>query len=65
MYCEDAQIICPYCGEKSWLEIDPSEGMAQEFISDCEVCCRPISYVVNISSSGKVEAMGVKDDSVG
>jgi hypothetical protein len=33
-------ISCPFCGQNSALEIDTSVA-SQEFVTDCEVCCRP------------------------
>ncbi|MBD3297455.1 MAG: CPXCG motif-containing cysteine-rich protein [candidate division Zixibacteria bacterium] len=32
---------CAYCGEINDLFIDPSGGDHQEFIEDCQICCRP------------------------
>ncbi len=32
---------CPYCGESVSMLID-SSVQEQEYIEDCEVCCRPI-----------------------
>ncbi len=40
------QARCPYCGEAQRFEIDLSEGLPQEFVSDCAVCCRPIEVTV-------------------
>lgn len=37
---------CPYCGENQKLEIDLTEGLPQEYVSDCTVCCRPIEVSV-------------------
>ena len=34
--------ICPFCGQSFVLEIDPSIP-DQEIVSDCEICCRPLS----------------------
>ncbi|MEM7540913.1 MAG: CPXCG motif-containing cysteine-rich protein [Pseudomonadota bacterium] len=33
---------CPYCGERISMLLDLSIG-AQEYVEDCEVCCRPIN----------------------
>ncbi len=38
--------ICPYCWEKISMLLDPDLSN-QEYIEDCEVCCRPI--VINQS----------------
>jgi ribosomal protein S27E len=50
-------ITCPHCGEDFQLAFDPSEGSA-EFVTDCEVCCRPISVTVRIRN-GEVEELHV------
>lgn len=38
-------IACPYCGELIDVLIDSSEN-GQEYIEDCQVCCRPIIFSV-------------------
>ncbi|MAW07045.1 MAG: CPXCG motif-containing cysteine-rich protein [Halobacteriovoraceae bacterium] len=40
--------MCPYCGETISMSFERFSG-SQEYIEDCEVCCRPIcvSYEVN------------------
>lgn len=43
---------CPYCGEPQRIEIDLGEGMPQEFVWDCSVCCRPIAVSVIADGSG-------------
>jgi len=45
-------ITCPYCGESIELLIDCSISV-QEYIEDCEVCCRPISLSVSVDENGK------------
>ena len=34
-------VDCPWCGEAVELLIDPSGGDSQDYVEDCEVCCRP------------------------
>ncbi len=46
------QIDCPYCGESIDLLVDDSAG-DQQYIEDCQVCCRPI--VVTVTVEGGVE----------
>jgi hypothetical protein len=54
---------CPYCGERQSLEIDLTEGLPQEFISDCFVCCRPIQVTVTQGARGEpVVAVRSEDD---
>jgi len=38
-------ISCPYCGEIITVLIDCSIE-EQEYIEDCQVCCRPITFKV-------------------
>ncbi len=33
---------CPYCFERISMLLDLSEEGTQEYIEDCEVCCKPI-----------------------
>jgi len=47
MLLEDVEIQCPCCGELQWIEIDPSEGKAQRFILDCQVCCKSLDISAN------------------
>jgi len=44
-------IQCPYCGEVIEVFIDCSVP-EQEYIEDCQVCCRPISFNVTIDHEG-------------
>ena len=32
---------CAYCGEVNSTFVDPSQGTNQQYIEDCQVCCRP------------------------
>lgn len=36
---------CPYCGEPVEALLDLSGG-DQEYVEDCQVCCRPIIFVL-------------------
>ncbi|GJM04942.1 MAG: hypothetical protein DHS20C09_09330 [marine bacterium B5-7] len=45
-------ITCPYCGEKIELVIDCSIS-EQNYIEDCEVCCRPIILLVFVDERGE------------
>jgi len=37
----DAEAMCPHCGETVVIVLDPGGGACQEYVEDCEVCCRP------------------------
>src|SRR5438309_11143255 len=36
-----ATYICAVCGEEIETVVDESQGLHQEYIEDCAVCCRP------------------------
>jgi hypothetical protein len=41
-----SEFYCAYCGEVNVTFIDFSGGMQQNYIEDCQVCCRPnILYI--------------------
>ena len=42
---------CPYCGAEVELLLDAGGGAEQEYIEDCEVCCRP--WVVRVRWVGE------------
>jgi cysteine-rich CPXCG protein len=46
---------CPYCGELVHINLDPGSGAVQEYIEDCEVCCRPWKVVVRFQADGTAE----------
>lgn len=54
-----ADIHCPYCGEAITVFIDDSAG-DQQYIEDCQVCCRPIVIGVALEEDGspRVSARG-------
>jgi len=37
----EATVLCPYCGELNDIALDPGGGRHQEYVEDCQVCCRP------------------------
>ena len=47
-----AAVECPYCGEPGELQLDPWGGAVQEYVTDCEVCCRPWQVVVRHDAEG-------------
>jgi hypothetical protein len=36
-----ALVSCPCCGAEVEISLDPGGGSYQEYVEDCEVCCRP------------------------
>jgi hypothetical protein len=47
---EAAQVTCPYCGESVEISVDLSAGRRQNYIEDCQVCCRPWQVQVRVHS---------------
>ena len=48
----EAVVTCPYCGEENEIAVDPGSGAAQEYIEDCQVCCRPWRIIVAYDGAG-------------
>lgn len=42
----------PHCGETVTIILDLSGGPRQEYVEDCEVCCRPWTVRVRYDGSG-------------
>ena len=58
---EEAEITCPYCWEKIWIELDLSvEG--QEYIEDCQVCCRPIQIGYSVDQGALTNLLADRAD---
>jgi hypothetical protein len=47
----EVDISCPYCGETISIVVDGSIE-EQQYIEDCQVCCRPIVIVLSVSQTG-------------
>ena len=53
MMLEEITVDCPYCGEAFTALVDPSAG-EQQYLEDCEVCCRPIVFRTDIDDDGRL-----------
>ena len=47
----EVEVECPFCGETFTTHADPSEEH-QDYIEDCQICCRPIRFSVKCSDDG-------------
>ncbi len=47
-----AEVTCPHRGETATIVLDPGGGVRQEYIEDCEVCCRPWQVQVHYDGLG-------------
>ena len=36
-----AQIRCAHCAAPNAIVVDPANGDEQQYLEDCQVCCRP------------------------
>jgi transposase-like protein len=45
-------VYCPYCGEENVIAVDPGGGPVQQYVEDCQVCCRPWNLVVRFDAHG-------------
>jgi transcription elongation factor Elf1 len=60
-YLTDKPINCPYCGETIRVFIEPSD-MDQQYIEDCQVCCRPINFSVYENMNGDIDVNVFSED---
>lgn len=58
----EAVVSCPYCGEPNEIGLDPGGGEQQEYVEDCQVCCRPLRVVVRYSRDGSADVTVGADD---
>ena len=56
-----SNIDCPYCGESIEILIDTSIR-SQQYIEDCQVCCRPITLRVEIDAEGEPQVHASGED---
>lgn len=59
-----ARVACPYCGEDIELAIDPGGGAVQQYVEDCEVCCRPMNVTVTWDGEGAAHVEAASDEDV-
>ena len=59
---QENTISCPYCGEMITILVDGSVE-EQQYIEDCQVCCRPIDIRISVTANGscQVEARDEND----
>ena len=58
----EAQVRCPYCGEVNEIGLDPGGGAIQDYVEDCQVCCRPWRVLVSYHPDGGAEVMVEAED---
>jgi hypothetical protein len=58
----DAEVRCPYCGEINQLALDPGSGPNQDYVEDCQVCCRPWRVCVQYDGNGDAQVTLVPEN---
>ena len=58
----DGVVVCPYCGEVNEVALDPGSGAQQEYIEDCQVCCRPWRVIVAYDDAGSAQVFAEPAD---
>lgn len=58
---ESQDAVCPYCGERMELVLDPSIPF-QEYVEDCYVCCRPIVVTVSAANGDLQVSVRAEDE---
>ncbi len=59
----EAQVRCPYCGQVNEIGLDPGGGATQDYVEDCQVCCRPWRVLVTYQPDGAADVMVEAEDS--
>lgn len=55
--CLQARTVqCPYCGEFFDTVVDCSGGSSR-YVEDCQVCCRPIEFTIEVESEGTLVSL--------
>jgi len=54
-------VQCPYCGETIEILVDCSVS-EQDYIEDCQVCCRPINFSVSVIDGEITDVQANRDD---
>jgi len=60
---ESVNSMCPYCGEPIELLVD-SSVRKQNYIEDCQVCCKPITVHVIVDEDGFPSVQVSQEDEV-
>jgi hypothetical protein len=58
---QELGVQCPYCGEHFTTTVDASAG-DQEYIEDCQVCCRPILFALHFDDNAEIIDVGIMRD---
>ncbi|EKF74473.1 hypothetical protein A11A3_08630 [Alcanivorax hongdengensis A-11-3] len=54
-------VQCPHCWEAIEVLVDPSVS-EQEYVEDCQVCCRPLLFTVQVPYGGGEPMVDVRPE---
>jgi hypothetical protein len=52
---------CPSCGQTNTFYLDADEGDVQQWITDCEVCCRPVVVSIELRN-GRIARLDTRGE---
>lgn len=58
---KEDEVVCPWCGEIFTTLIDISAGN-QQYIEDCQICCCPIVFEVDLTAAGEPQQVRARRD---
>ena len=44
----ETTFVCIYCLQVNEIVVDGSGGLKQEYIEDCQICCRPNKLTITV-----------------
>ena len=47
----ETTFVCSYCLQMNEVLVDATGGLHQEYVEDCQVCCRPNRLVITIDEA--------------
>ena len=57
LFDTEVAVTCPHCGAPVSLALDPGGGREQEYVQDCEVCCRPWRVELHYDARGAADVL--------
>ncbi|HVP60503.1 MAG TPA: CPXCG motif-containing cysteine-rich protein [Myxococcaceae bacterium] len=57
-----AGAVCPYCGERVTVQVEPTGMSVEQYVEDCPVCCRPWVVRVERGPSGPGVSLAREDE---
>jgi len=57
----EKSVSCPYCGEAIDVLIDLAD-LDLQYIEDCQVCCKPITFLVSEEFNGELRVNVYSED---